>query len=224
MEIEDTFEYISKVNKENKTLLLEYLRDSYKTTENYVLTITKWIAFLIFIYFLFKTESISNIEINGASVDLNSSFELLIPLASSLLILFYIVSSIQKGEILKTYRLLFMEIYGIDGENNSFERVCGQTLPGGLLNKIISNGRSIDNKTTILNMLISLPLALVQLLPIVFTVYSLSIILNQYWEIGVAKVIFFISCTFLVYGIWLFLQYLYIQVIEQLALKNKENL
>lgn len=211
-----TESYIGNIPKDRLPLVYEALLDAIKRCESYILVISKWLILVVFLYFLFSAGVINEIEISGAKVNLEMYFEVLVPVIASLLILFYIVTAIHKAECVKSYNIVFLEIFGNDCSNTSeFESLSIQTLPISILNRLLNQNNMKTPKGCFYNILIIFPLSLIQLLPYVFIVYSLSIIIKHHWELGLAKSSFYFSCFFIVLGFILFFNTIYKGVKEE---------
>lgn len=213
--------YLIGIERSYKIVLLDKLRDSIYKTEGYILSITKWIFGLVLVYFLFGTESINSLSFFGADVKIDRFLEILVPLAISLLILFYVISGVHKAKAVKSYNLLFQSVFGFPEENDpSFSQISQQTLPLPILNKLVSQDNFGKPTGCLKNLLISLPIASIQFLPYLFTFYALSKIWNEHWDVGVARVSFFFTIYFIALGAFLFVRYIFLESKEQNTLQN----
>lgn len=211
--------YLIGIERSNKIVLLDKLRDSIYKTEGYILSITKWIFGLVLVYFLFGTESIKSLNFFGADIKFDRFLEILVPLAISLLILFYVISGIHKAQSVKSYNLLFQYMFGLPEDSDpSFSRVSQQTLPLPILNKLVSQDSFGKPLGCLKNLLISLPIALIQFVPHLFTFYALYKIWNEHWDIGLARVSFFFTLYFIGLGAFLFAKYIVVESKEQVTL------
>lgn len=177
---------------------------------------------MVFLYFLFSNGQLDEVEVVGIKIVISDYFEILTPPVISILILFYIVVSLQKAGVQKSYNLLFQSIFGISPEGEDM-KLAKQTLPPGILFNLINQNDMDKPKGCFYNILVGLPLASIQFTPYVFIVYSLVKIYDYHFDIGWGRISFFLTIYFLLFGSYLFFKYIIDGVKEDLKLKELEK-
>lgn len=222
MNLLNTYNYINGLDETQRPQLLESLKESLNQTESYLISITKWIVILVFVFFLFKSGQMQEFEVSGLKLNLVTYFDRFYPPALAGLILAYSIISIHKAQVGVAFSLVFNSIYGV-AEDSSNEQIYKLLTPVGLLNKMvtISDGKKVSG--CFLNIIASLPLTLIQLIPIIIVCFGLNKIWVNHFGDLIGKTVFFLTSYFLLFGIGLFCWFFYEKGQQLFIIKKNEE-
>jgi hypothetical protein len=212
--------FLDSLDREERSKLLDGYMESIRYTEKIVQETTKWLAILVFLYYLLTNKFLEGFEVFGARLSRFEFVEKYFPFGVSCLIFLYTIAAIHKAKCISNYEILFSKIYV--KEKRFLEHVPYLTrivLPFGFYRELESNEKT-GCLTQFLNFMYISPVLILQLLPYFFIYYSLKELYFQYWEEPYIKLIFFSSIWF-VLAAWIkFVVYLVKGVNEAIKAQN----
>jgi len=220
MNANDSIKFLESLQYEEKLKLLDSYVDSIKYTEKYILIITKWLAILVFLYYLLSNKLLEGFEIVGVKFNNYEFVEKYFPFAVSCLILFYIVAGLHKAKCINNYENLFQNIY-LDDQNlwKSINYHANLLLPFGVFREIQST-KNDGCFYQFLSWISLFPILIIQLLPYIFMYDSLKNIYQTYWNDPYIKLVFFATIWFVLLGIIKFCLYIIKSVNEDLEVQQ----
>ncbi|REG82023.1 hypothetical protein [Algoriphagus antarcticus] len=211
--------FLDSIDTEEKLRLIDSFMESIKYTEKIVQETTKWLAILVFLYYLLTNRFLEGFEIFGAKLSRFEFVEKYFPFGVSCLIFLYTIATIHKAKCIKNYEILFSKIYIKEKDFLKYVPYLTRiVLPFGFYRELENNENSGCLKQFI-NFMYFSPLLIIQLLPYFFMYDSLKELYFQYWAEPYIKLIFFSSLTFILAAWIKFIEFIVKGVNETLEIK-----
>lgn len=212
--------FLESLNTEERLKLLDGYMESIRYTEKIVHETTKWLAILVFLYYLLTNEFLEGFEIFGAKLSRFEFVEKYFPFGVSCLIFLYTITVIHKAKCVKNYETLFSKLYIKEHIFLKFVPYLTRiVLPFGFYRELENNENS-GCLTQFVNFLYISPIIIIQLLPYIFIYDSLKELYYEYWNEPYIKLIFFSSIWFVLAGWIKFIEFIVKGVNEELRIQN----
>jgi len=167
-------------------------------------------------YFLIKNSLIANISIGPIELSKFDIGIIVLPPIFALMLLYYAVLNVHRAEVIRTskvisYALLKQEKKNIDDEFYA-SAIVRQFLPFSFWEEIMKMNYH-QNKVGCISSILSLPLLGIGILPFWFEIYSIKILIIEYWNAGFfVKINVFVSIWIVLYTIFYYIKLIIIQI------------